>query len=121
MPEKTFWRILDSPCATLSVYKRNPNATSADAGCPLTLGEYLGTLLMDQLGTFHVTSPGRKDVVASLSTLFVVCNSSKIIAVENGFIESLMEDIKDIHVKLNLASLEISKADVHSKKVGFNS
>ena len=77
----------------------------------------MSTLLINMSSTFSVTTPGRKAVLSTLSVLFVVSTSAKISAIEHGFLESIIEDIKDIHVKLNLASLKLSEDDNQNKTV----
>lgn len=121
--ERTLPEILDSPCLSLNAYMPDmiPAAgTDINAGCHITLGEYLSTLLVNMSNTFSVASSGRKTVLSSLSSLFVVSRSSKISAVDNGYLESIIEDMKDIHVKLNLASLQLSKDDHQNKMVRCN-
>ena len=118
--ERTLLSTLDSPCSSLSVFKQDPKLpSSSDANISghVALGEYMSTLLINMSSSFSVTTPGRKAVLSSLSVLFVVSTSAKISAIEHGFLESIIEDIKDIHVKLNLASLKLSEDDNHNKTV----
>ena len=117
LPEKTFSEILDTPCLSLNVFKKEIKQVTQSTSPHLTLGEYLSNLLMNQLNTFHVAALGRRTVVSSLSCLFAVSTTSKLTAVETGFLESVIEDIKDIHVKLNLASLQMNKDDNQNKRV----
>ena len=123
MTERTLPGILDSACLSLNAYMPDIKPAAGNdiiAGSHLTLGEYLSTLLINISNTFSVASPGRKTALSSLSSLFVVSRSSKITAVDNGYLESIIEDMKDIHVKLNLASLQLSKDDHQNKMVRCN-
>ena len=123
MTERTLSITLDSPCLSLNIYKDDKNPTAANdinVGCHVALGEYLCTLLVNMSNTFSVAAPGRMTVLSSLSSLFVVSMSSKATAIEAGFLESVTEDMKDIHVKLNLASLQLNNDDNRSKTVRFN-
>ena len=58
-------------------------------------------------------------MMSTLSSLFVVSASAKVFALENGFLESIIEEIKDVHVKLNLASLQLEKDSGDKRKVRF--
>lgn len=116
--ERTLSSTLDSHCSSLAVFKQDPKLPSSwdvNIGDHVALGEYMSTLLISMSSSFSVSTPGRKAVISSLSALFVVSTSAKISAIGHGFLESVIEDIKDIHVKLNLASLKLSKDDNQNK------
>ena len=117
MTDRVLADVLDSPCRKLDAYKPQKNDAWGVIGSQLTLGEYLCNLLLNQMSMFHVAVPGRKVVVSSLATLFVISNSSKLKAIDSGFLEAVIEDMKDIHVKLNLASLQINRDENQNKKV----
>ena len=85
----------------------------------LTLGQYLAWVLLDVSSVSLVSGPERKSVISTLSSLFVVSASAKVFALENGFLESIMEEIKDVHVKLNLASLQLENYNGDKRKVRF--
>eukprot|EP00795_Rhopilema_esculentum_P002944 gene2944-1191_t len=81
-----------------------------------TLGEFFCKIFLDQLNRSMSIGQDKKTVLSALSLLFVLSTSSKQFALENGFLESTMEDVKDIHVKLNLASLQFEKEGAHKRK-----
>ena len=81
----------------------------------LTLGEYLCQALVPVSYKSKMSASGNSEIRSCLSALFAVSQSSKAFAVAKGFIESAVEDIRDLHVKLNLASLQLD-SDCRGKR-----
>ena len=111
---RTITQALDVASELLPFCKQNKEFHEK---APFTLGEFFCKIFLDQLNRFMSIGQDKKTVLSALSLLFVLSTSSKQFALENGFLESTMEDIKDIHVKLNLASLQFEKEGTHKRKV----
>eukprot|EP00794_Sanderia_malayensis_P019973 gene19973-21931_t len=85
-------------------------------GGKLSIGAYFCDILMELCDRFYTAKSDKREVVSTLSVLFAVSISAKSFAVEHGFLESVLEEIKDTHVKLNLASIQLDKDNRDKRK-----
>ena len=107
---------LEAPCL-LQDARRREERSSGTQTTNFTLGQYLTWLLLELSDISIVCGPERKSIVSTLSSLFVVSASAKVFALENGFLESIIEEMKDVHVKLNLSSLQLGNDNCDKRKV----
>eukprot|EP00112_Aurelia_sp_Birch-Aquarium-sp1_P008755 Seg1973.3 transcript_id=Seg1973.3/GoldUCD/mRNA.D3Y31 product=Rotatin protein_id=Seg1973.3/GoldUCD/D3Y31 len=112
---RILYQTLETPCLLPDARKREEGSSGMQT-TNLTQGQYLIWLLLELSNTSLASGPEHKLVVSTLSSLFVVSASAKIFALENGFLESILEEVKDIHVKLNLASLQLENDNGDKRK-----
>ena len=85
-------------------------------GRNLTVGEFTCRLLLDILNKpWSAEINERKIICSTLAALFAVSYSAKKFACKSGFTESVVDDISDLHNKLNIASLQLNK-DINGKR-----
>lgn len=113
---RILYETLETPCLLPDARKREERSSGMQT-TNLTHGQYLIWLLLELSNTSLASGPEHKLVVSTLSSLFVVSASAKIFALENGFLESILEEVKDLHVKLNLASLQLENDNGDKRKV----